>query len=289
MTSGGLNMVAIPQIPAGKLSTEVEFKARPSSPVMPSPSPEGTIGEAIRPPIYAAEQHSTWAELFKRQSAILKGRVCDEYLAGRELMNYPSDRVPSLAELSRSLQKATGWQVIRVEGYVPENIFFKLLANKFFPCTDFIRHPTELEYTPAPDMFHDLMGHLPLITNSRFASFFHAYGLAGSAAKTDEEVAWLGRIYWFTVEFGLMNKNAHKPELRSPDHTTIYGAGIVSSVGEIPHSLSDLVKKEPFIPEVVANRVFDIHHMQDTLFEIASFDELESEFRRWASDKGLLV
>jgi phenylalanine-4-hydroxylase len=289
MMSGGLNVITLPQIPSGKLSTEVEFKARPSSPVAPSPSAEGTIGEAIKPPVYAQEQHSTWAELFKRQSALLQGRVCAEYLAGRTFLNYPSDRVPTLAELSAGLKAATGWQIIRVEGYVPENIFFKLLANKCFPCTDFIRHPTELEYTPAPDMFHDLMGHLPLITNPRFASFFHAYGLAGYSATTEEQVAWLGRIYWFTVEFGLMNPNAHKPSKRSGQETTIYGAGIVSSVGEITHSLSDVVKKEPFNPHVLANRVFDIHHMQDTLFEIASFDELESEFRKWASDKGLLV
>ena len=282
-------MISIPQIPSGKLSTEVEFKARPSSPIMPSPSAEGTIGEDIQPPVYAPEQHSTWAELFRRQNALLKGRVCDEYLAGRALLKYPSERVPTLAELSARLKSATGWQIIRVEGYVPENIFFKLLANKCFPCTDFIRHPTELEYTPAPDMFHDLMGHLPLITNPRFASFFHAYGLAGYAAKTETEVAWLGRIYWFTVEFGLMNPNAHNPSVHRKEQTTIYGAGIVSSVGEIAHSLSDVVKKEPFSPERLANRVFDIHHMQDTLFEIASFDELESEFRRWASDKGLLV
>lgn len=289
MLSGGYEMVVVPSIPAGKLSAEVEFKARPSSPIRPSPSPEGTIGSAIQPPIYADEQHKTWAELYRRQSSILEGRVCREYLAGRALMGYPADRVPNLADLSGRLQAATGWRVIRVEGYVPENIFFKLLANKCFPCTDFIRHPTELEYTPAPDMFHDLMGHLPLITNQRFASFFHAYGLAGSAARNEEEVAWLGRIYWFTVEFGLMNPNAHNPNLRRKQDTTIYGAGIVSSVGEIPHSLSDLVKKEPFIPEVVSQRAFDIHHMQDTLFEISSFDELESEFRRWASDKGLLI
>jgi phenylalanine-4-hydroxylase len=256
---------------------------------MPSPSPEGTIGEAIQPPLYAPEQHQTWAELYRRQSGILGSRVCREYLEGRELMKYPADKVPQLADLSRRLRKATGWQVIRVEGYVPENVFFKLLANKCFPCTDFIRHPSELEYTPAPDMFHDLMGHLPLITNPRFASFFHAYGLAGSSARNEEEVSWLGRIYWFSVEFGLMNPNAHNGTLRKSDETQIYGAGIVSSVGEIPHSLSDLVKKEPFVPEVVSQRVFDIHHMQDTLFEISSFDELESEFRRWASDKGLLV
>lgn len=289
MLSGGREMVAIPRIPEGKLSTEVAFKARPSSPLKPSPSPEGTIGDAIQPPLYAPEQHSTWSELYRKQSGILAGTVCKEYLEGRNWMQYPSDRVPTLAELSHRLESATGWRVIRVEGYVPENIFFKLLANKCFPCTDFIRHPTELEYTPAPDMFHDLMGHLPLITNPRFASFFHAYGLAGSAARNEEEVAWLGRIYWFTVEFGLMNPNAHHPQLRRDKDTTIYGAGIVSSVGEIPHSLSELVKKEPFIPEVVSQRSFDIHHMQDTLFEITSFDELETEFRRWASDKGLLV
>ncbi|NBO38612.1 phenylalanine 4-monooxygenase [bacterium] len=275
-------------IPSGKLSTEVEFKARPSDPIRRSPSPEGTIGEQIIPPDYAHEQHSTWAELYKRQSAILSGRVCAEYLDGRELLNFPSNRVPQLADLSRILKNATGWQVIRVEGYVPEPIFFRLLANKCFPCTDFIRHPTELEYTPAPDMFHDLMGHLPLITNSRFAGFFHAYGLAGLRVRNEEEVAMLGRIYWFTVEFGLMNPNAQKRDLRDVRETTIYGAGIVSSVGEIMHSLSDVVKKEPFNAEVLSQRPFDIHHMQDTLFEITSFDELESEFRRWASSKGLL-
>ncbi|MEN9528379.1 MAG: hypothetical protein RI932_252 [Pseudomonadota bacterium] len=276
-------------IPTGKLSTEVEFKARPSEPIRKSPSPEGTIGAAILPPEYAAEQHSTWRELYRRQNEILNGRLCSEYMAGRELLKYPSDTVPDLAYLSEGLRRATGWQIIRVEGYVPEHIFFRLLANKCFPCTDFIRHPTELEYTPAPDMFHDLMGHLPLITNPRFASFFHAYGLAGMRVRNEEETAWLGRIYWFTVEFGLMNKNAHTPALRDSKDTVIYGAGIASSVGEILHSLSDVVKKEPFNVDAISQRPFDIHHMQDTLFEIASFDELESEFRRWASEKALLV
>lgn len=289
MLSGGAAMSSLLSIPTGKLSTEVEFKARPSEPIRKSPSPEGTIGRAILPPVYAEEQHSTWTELFRRQSEIIEGRVCAEYLDGREYLKYPSNRVPDLAYLSERLRQATGWQIIRVEGYVPENIFFRLLANKCFPCTDFIRHPTELEYTPAPDMFHDLMGHLPLITNPRFASFFHAYGLAGTQVKSEEEVAWLGRIYWFTVEFGLMNKNAHTPAQRTSKETTIYGAGIASSVGEIIHSLSDTVKKEPFNINLISQRAFDIHHMQDTLFEIASFEELESEFRRWASDKALLV
>jgi len=286
---GGTDMSNLTEIPVGKLSTEVEFKAKPSEPIRKSPSPEGTIGKDILPPLYADEQHLTWKELFLRQGRILEGRVCSEYLKGRALLKYPEDKVPDLAALSERLRSATGWQIIRVEGYVPENIFFRLLANKCFPCTDFIRHPSELEYTPAPDMFHDLMGHLPLITNPRFASFFHSYGLAGTRVQNEEEVAWLGRIYWFTVEFGLMNKNAHNPKLRDPKNTQIYGAGIVSSVGEIMNSLSDVVKKEPFLVELVAQRPFDIHHMQDTLYEIESFDELETEFRRWASDKALLV
>jgi len=287
--SGGTDMTNLIELPVGKLSTEVEFKARPSEPIRKSSSPEGTIGQGIQPPLYADEQHNTWKELYTRQGQILDGRVCQEYLNGREFLQYPESRVPDLASLSERLRQATGWQIIRVEGYVPEHIFFRLLANKCFPCTDFIRHPTELEYTPAPDMFHDLMGHLPLITNPRFASFFHSYGLAGTRVQSEDEVAWLGRIYWFTVEFGLMNKNAHSHQLRDPKGTQIYGAGIVSSVGEIVNSLSDVVKKEPFHVELVAQRPFDIHHMQDTLYEIESFDELETEFRRWASDKALLA
>lgn len=281
VTSSGVTM------PSGPLSVDVVFKARPSEPLRPSPSPEGTLGTSIRPPIYAPEQHSTWTTLFKQQTAMLPGRVCQEYLDGRACMDFPSGRVPHLAYASERLERRTGWRVVRVNGYVPEDVFFKILGNKAFPCTDFIRHPDELAYTPAPDMFHDLMGHLPMITNPRFAGFFHEYGLAGLRAKNEDHVAMLGRIYWFTVEFGLINPTAHWGDRRDPSQSRIYGAGISSSVGEILHSLSDKVVKEPFNIDKIASTTFDIHEMQPRLFEISSFDELEREFRRWSKEQGL--
>lgn len=275
------------EMPRGPLSVEVEFKARPSCPIIPSSSAEGSIGPEIRPPVYALEQHQTWHALFKRQAALLDGRVCDEYLEGRKKLQLPSDRVPHLSYASEMLERQSGWQVVRVGGYVPENIFFRILARRSFPCTDFVRHPDELEYTPAPDMFHDLMGHLPMITNPRFARFFHEYGLAGTRAKTDEQIARLGRIYWFTVEFGLINPTAHLGSRRDPMQSRIYGAGISSSFGEIVHSLSDAVEKRPFDIHEIAARAFDIHNMQPVVYEIASFDELEQSFHAWTKEAGL--
>lgn len=277
-----------PRIPEGPLSADVEFKAKPSVPLRPSPSPEGTIGAAIAPPLYAPEQNATWRALFERQGAILEGRVCSEYVDARAKLELPPDRVPHLADVSERLEAHSGWRVIRVGGYVPEPVFFKILANKCFPCTDFLRHPDELEYTPAPDMFHDIMGHLPLFLDPRFASFFYQWGLAGLAARRAEEIAWLGRIYWFTVEFGLINPTAHMGARRDDSACRIYGAGIASSVGEIQHSLSREVGKRPFEIDEIAAREFDIHHMQDTYYEIASFAELEEEFVRWARRIGLL-
>ena len=274
-------------MPTGPLSAEVVFKAKPSVPLLPSPTPEGTMGTAIKPPIYATEQHTTWQTLFEQQAAILKGRVCDEYIEGRRCMDFPPDRVPHLAYASDRLERRTGWRVVRVDGYVPEDVFFKILANRAFPCTDFIRHPEELAYTPAPDMFHDLMGHLPMITNTRFAAFFHEYGMAGLRARTPEQVAMLGRIYWFTVEFGLINPTAHDGAARDPAQCRIYGAGISSSVAEMIHALSDKVVKVPFAIDTIAATTFDIHEMQPRLFEISSFGELETAFRTWSRAQGL--
>lgn len=276
------------EIPKGPLSTDVEYKAEASLPLRPSPSPEGTVGEAIESPQYTPEQDKTWAQLFSRQEQILQNKACNEYLDGRTKMSFPSHSVAKLADASRALHKYSSWQVVRVNGFVPQPIFFKLLEQKCFPCTDFLRHPNELEYTPAPDMFHDLMGHLPMITQSRFASFFHAFGRAGVNARNELDTVRLGRIYWYTVEFGLMNPTAHLGHKRVDSECRIYGAGISSSVGEIANSLSHKVQKLPFKIEQVANTDYDIHHMQPFLFEISSFDELESEFLRWAKAEKLL-
>lgn len=278
----------IPPLPTGALSIEVEYKAKSSYPVVPSPSIEGTIGHNIIAPTYSQEQHETWKELLKKQKNLVQTYLCQEYIEGVKYLKFPAERIPSLAYSSQELKKCTDWQVIRAEGLVSPVNFFALLANKVFPCTDFIRHIDEIDYTPAPDTFHDQIGHLPMITHSRFAAFFHLFGIAGAAAKTEEEVEWFNRIYWFTVEFGLINPTAHLGKERKPALTRIYGAGIASSCGEILYSLSDKVKKVPFNIDTVINTDFDIHHMQELLFEISSFDELENEFRNWAMRKGFL-
>lgn len=271
-----------------KIAIDVQYKAKLSTPKKQSPSPEGAVGNSIEPPEYTDVQHDTWNKLFTRQDVLVEGKVCKEYLAGKKKLPYSITTIPNLKDLSNALKSCTGWQLIRVEGYVPEDIFFKLLANKHFPSTDFIRHPDELEYTPAPDMFHDLVGHLPLITNPTFAEFFHTYGQAGLNAKTEDDIKKLGRIYWHTVEFGLMNPTAHNANKRDASQTRVYGAGISSSVGELVYSLSDKPKIYEFEIDRVAAHDFDIHHMQDYFFEISSFDELLSEFHSWAKRNHLL-
>jgi phenylalanine-4-hydroxylase len=275
-------------IPEGALSIEVEYKAKSSYPVVPSPSVEGTIGSKIIAPEYSKEQNETWNKMYEKQRVLVQDHLCEEYINGIHHLKFPLDKIPKLADSSEALKKCTEWQVIRAEGLVSPVNFFALLANKVFPCTDFIRHADEIDYTPAPDTFHDQIGHLPMITHNRFAEFFHLFGIAGSAAKNEEELMWFNRIYWFTVEFGLINETAHKGNNRDPKLTRIYGAGIASSCGEILYSLSDKVKKHPFNIDKIIETDFDIHHMQDQLFEISSFEELETEFRNWARKKDFI-
>ena len=272
-------------IPEGALSIDVEYKAKSSYPVIPSPSLEGTIGSKIIAPTYSQEQQETWNKIYSKQRILVQNHLCKEYINGVQHLKFSVDKIPALSASSEALKKCTGWQVIRAAGLVSPVNFFALLANKVFPCTDFIRHIDEIDYTPAPDTFHDQIGHLPMITNTRFAEFFHLFGIAGSSAKNEEELMWFNRIYWFTVEFGLINETAHKGNNRDPNLTRIYGAGIASSCGEILYSLSDKVTKHPFSIQKIIDTSFDIHHMQDQLFEISSFEELESEFRNWAIKK----
>lgn len=283
------NFAPVP-LPSLPLSIEVEYKAKSSYPVVPSTSQEGTIGKDIQPPQYSSMQHTTWETMFRKHADLVAQNkyLCSEYTRGLGLLHFAQNRVPHLAQSSETLHACSEWQLMRVEGLVPPEKFFALLANKMFPCTDFIRHYDELDYTPAPDTFHDQVGHLPMLTDLRFANFFHLFGLAGSRAKTSEEVMWFNRIYWFTVEFGLINPTAHAGRKHDASQARIYGSGIASSCGEILVSLSDKVTKLPFNLNVVCATEFDIHHMQEKLFEIESFDELESKFKDWAIQKGFL-
>ena len=188
-----------------------------------------------------------------------------------------NSRIPGLADLSSRLQKVTGWQVARIPGLLHEQDFFGLLADRVFPSTDYIRGREEIDYTPAPDIFHDVFGHMPLLTNPSFADFYQLVGKAGLRAIGRDRVA-LETLHWFTVEFGL---------IREPEGIRIFGAGILSSRGEVISALSDNVVRIPFATKKVVGQQYEVWHLQEKLFVLESFDQLESEFRRWMTRRGL--
>lgn len=230
------------------------------------------VGDEIAYPDYTAEQHAVWRDLFTRQLTLLPGRAADEYLSGLVALDLDRTRIPALAEVSRTLERATGWRVARTPGLLDAHDFFSHLARRIFPCTDYVRGRGELDYTPAPDCFHDIFGHTPMIMHPRFADFYQRIGEAALACKDAATEEALTRIYWFTVEFGLV---------RNRGGLRIYGNGIISSYGETQHSLTDKVEKRPFDPDAVAATPYDIWHFQDVLFIIDSFDQLGDAFDGW--------
>jgi phenylalanine-4-hydroxylase len=235
------------------------------------------VGDMIVYPVYSAEENETWSILYNRQMELLEGRVCDEYIQGVSTMGFDQRKIPALAELSSTLEKSTGWKIARVPGLIHEHDFFDLLRQRIFPSTDYIRRRDELDYTPAPDMFHDIFGHLPLLTNISFANFYQKFGIAALNAKADQHIR-LERFHWFTAEFGLV---------RNPQGLRIYGAGIVSSLNEVVHSLSEDVKVRAFQTEDVVMQEYEVWHLQPILFAIESFAQLESDFDRWTQKQGL--
>jgi phenylalanine-4-hydroxylase len=234
------------------------------------------IGDEIGYPDYTPDEHQVWRELFSRQCQLLPGRAADEFLVGLQALDLDAQRIPALAEVSRKLSVATGWRIARTPGLLDAHDFFSHLARRIFPCTDYIRARQELDYTPAPDCFHDIFGHTPMIMHPRFADFYQHIGQAALACTDPAVEEGLTRIYWFTVEFGLV---------KNPRGLRIYGNGIISSFGETQHSLTDKVKLRPFDPDIVAATPYDIWHFQDTLFVIESFDHLVDAFTLWTKKR----
>lgn len=214
---------------------------------------------------YTPEENATWAMLYDRQLPIVKSHACDEYLDGLKLLNLPKDHVAQVPEISSALMRSTGWQVQPVEALIPCETFFDLLANKKFPAATFIRKREELDYLKEPDMFHEAFGHCPLLTNKGYADFTEAYGkLALKSSPEDREM--LARLYWFTIEFGLIQT---KHGLRA------YGGGILSSIGETQYCLeSPIPKRVPFDPIEALRTPYRIDIMQPIYFVIDSFDVL---------------
>ncbi|MCE4061373.1 MULTISPECIES: phenylalanine 4-monooxygenase [Pandoraea] len=220
---------------------------------------------------YGAVDHAVWQQLYERQTAMLPGRVCDAFMEGIRALDMDARRVPEFERLNEKLMAATGWQVVAVPGLVPDEVFFDHLANRRFPATWWMRRPDQLDYLQEPDCFHDVFGHVPLLANPVFADFMQAYGKAGTVAQSLGALPLLARLYWYTVEFGLM---------RDGDGLRIYGAGIVSSRGETEFSLTS---REPnrigFSLERVLRTQYRIDTFQQTYFVIDDFAQLFDAMR----------
>jgi phenylalanine-4-hydroxylase len=236
------------------------------------------VGDEIQYPDYPESDHEIWKYLYDRQMKYLPGRVCEEYLRGTNKLNFTPDKIPALKDLSAVFNKTTGWKVARVPGLIHEQNFFELLQKRIFPSTDYIRGKDELDYTPAPDCFHDMFGHMPLLTDENFASFYQMFGEAAFHAEGINR-KYLETFHWFTVEFGLIKK---------PEGMRIYGAGIISSKEEVTHALSDEVEVRDFDPDKLVRQDYDVWHLQPILWAIDSFEHLEDGFKFWTKKEGLL-
>lgn len=236
------------------------------------------IGDEIEYPDYPEEDHDVWRILVQRQNEQLPGRACQAYLKGQEVLQIDANRVPSLANLSQRLEDATDWKVAKVPGLIHEKDFFTLLSDRIFPSTNYVRGRDEIDYTPAPDCFHDMFGHMPMLTQPDFADFYQLFGQAALKAEGADR-SRLERFHWFTVEFGL---------IREEGENRIFGAGIVSSNNEVTHALSDEVTVHPFDPAHITEKDYDVWHLQDELFLLDSFEQLVDGFREWAVSRDLL-
>ena len=215
---------------------------------------------------YTAQEHGVWKTLFERQSKLLPGRACDEFVHGMRALPLSAREIPDFRRLSEVLMRHTGWQVVAVPGLVPDEVFFDHLANRRFPAGQFIRSPEQLDYLQEPDVFHDVFGHVPMLMNPVIADYIQAYGVGGLRAQKLGVLAKLARVYWFTVEFGLV---AQSEGLR------IYGSGIVSSYSETLFALEDASPNLlRFDLERVMRTRYHIDDFQETYFVISGLDEL---------------
>ena len=215
---------------------------------------------------YTREEHDRWDRLFKNQAAILPGRAADEFTRAMHELKLSEAGIPDMERLSDRLEKMTGWRVVPVTDLVPDDIFFDHLANRRFPAGAFIRPEEEFDYLEEPDIFHDIFGHVPLLANHVFADFMEAYGKGGNRALELGQLKNLARLYWYTVEFGL---------IKSDEGLRIYGAGILSSPRESVFSLED---DSPNRVEFDLARIMRTKHIiddfQQTYFVIDSFEQL---------------
>ncbi len=220
---------------------------------------------------WTAEEHEIWRTLYKRQLGVLPGRAISLFMDSLSTLGIRQDKVPDIAEVNQILKSRTGWQAVPVPGLIPEEPFFELLANRRFPIGNFIRSAGQLDYIQEPDVFHDLFGHIPLLADPVFASYMQEYGQGGLKAAKLGMVDKISRLYWYTVEFGL---------IQEPQGLRIYGAGILSSPQEAVFSLESCSPHRiRFDRERMLQTHYQIDDFQDNYFVIDSFEQLFNETR----------
>lgn len=216
---------------------------------------------------YSAEENSVWKTLFERQMALLPHRACDAFIQGLSDLELSADCIPQLPEVSRRLRAKTGWEVVPVVALISARKFFELLANKRFPAATFIRVREELNYVKEPDIFHELFGHCPMLTIPVYADFIHQYACQ-VLTLPESEWALCQRLFWFTVEFGL---------IRTHEGVRAYGGGILSSISEISYSVeSDVPMRAMFQPVAVLRTPYRIDQLQPVYYVINHYEELYS-------------
>ena len=239
-----------------------------------------TIDQSAVPPVHAApdwtidqnwsaystDEHSRWTALYERQMEILPGRACDAFMGGLDKLDLHGEGIPDFNQLNEGLSALTGWTIVAVSGLVPDAVFFDHLANRRFPAGNFIRSQEQFDYISEPDIFHDVFGHVPLLADPVFGDYMQAYGKGGLRALGLHSLDALARLYWYTVEFGL---------LATPEGLRIYGAGILSSPGESVFALADTAPNRIGfdIPRVMRS-LYKIDDFQETYFVIDSFEQL---------------
>jgi phenylalanine-4-hydroxylase len=215
---------------------------------------------------YSPAEHHLWRSLYERQIKLLPGRVCEEFRQGLDKLPLASDQIPDFDLLSATLRKQTGWEVVPVAGLVPDEVFFEHLANRRFPAGRFIRKASQMDYLEEPDVFHDLFGHVPMLMHPVIADFVQAYGQGGLRAQSLGFLPMLARVYWYTIEFGLVKQD---------QGIKIYGAGIASSYAEADYALTSAKPNRlGFQLERIMRTEYRIDDFQETYFVLERIEDL---------------
>lgn len=229
---------------------------------------------------YTPEEQRIWREVSPKLDELHVRHASQIYLQAKRELKICEDEIPQLFHLSRHLEGVTGMHLVPAEGPIPYRTFYSYIARRGFPCTQFIRHGSKPEFTPEPDMIHDCLGHVPPLLNRDYAAVLTLIGKAVVSVPTGDQVLALKRLSWFSIEFGLIEEAGE---------TKVFGAGILSSIGEIPNSLSANVERRPFITDEVIDTDYDASRMQDLLFVIPSLPFLRQEVERLVTRFGVPI